>query len=62
MQLPLLLSRYGDGTKKAQFGTHVLSELSFGFLCVQRHLREQKLSQRVSSAFKSLSEKVYHSV
>ncbi len=34
MQLPLLLSRYGDGTKKAQFGTHVLSELSFGFLCV----------------------------
>ncbi len=50
--------------KKAQFGTHVLSEPSCGFLCVcgTTGANRNDLSQRMSTAFKSLSEKVYHRV
>ncbi len=54
--------------KKAQFGTHMLSETSCGFLCACVCVRgatgtnRNDLPQHASTAFKSLSEKVHHSV
>ncbi len=46
--------------KEAQFGTHVLSEPELWLLCVcgATGANRNDLSQRVSTAFKSLSEKV----